>query len=74
MKEIFWNSRGLCDLAKFKFLSDTSKEQNLDFIALLETCRTTITDSELNNLCGGKQFLWSAGMLNELKILTTSTY
>ena len=59
MKRIFWNSRGLCDLAKFKFLSDTSKEQNLDLFALLETCRTTITDSELNNLCGGKQFLWS---------------
>ena len=46
-------------MAKFKFLSDTSKEQNLDLFALLETCRTTITDSELNNMCGGKQFLWS---------------
>jgi hypothetical protein len=37
MKGIFWNSRGLGDLAKFRFLSETSKEEKLDFIALLET-------------------------------------
>ena len=59
MKGIFWNSRGLRDLAKFKFLLDLTKEQNLDFIALLETCRKNFTDAELNNICGGKQFLWS---------------
>ena len=35
IKGIFWNSIGLCDLAKFIFLSDTSRVQNLDFIALL---------------------------------------
>ncbi|WVZ54678.1 hypothetical protein U9M48_005442 [Paspalum notatum var. saurae] len=34
---IFWNSRGLSDLAKKPFLVDTTKEQHLDFIALLET-------------------------------------
>ena len=59
MKVIFWNSRGLRDLAKFRFLSDITKEKNLDFIALLETCRKNFTDKELNNICGGKQFLWS---------------
>jgi hypothetical protein len=37
MKGIFWNSRGLNDLAKTRFLRETSKEQNLAFIALLET-------------------------------------
>jgi len=37
MNEIFWNSRGLHDLAKTKFLSNAAREQGLDFIALLET-------------------------------------
>jgi hypothetical protein len=36
MKGIFWNSRGLSDLSKTRFLRKTSKEQNLAFIALLE--------------------------------------
>ena len=33
----FWNSRGLADLAKKRFLVETSIEDKLDFIALLET-------------------------------------
>jgi hypothetical protein len=37
MKGIFWNSRGLSDLAKKIFLRETSIEQDLAFIALLET-------------------------------------
>jgi hypothetical protein len=36
MKRIFWNSKGLSDLAKTRFLRETSKEQTLAFIALLE--------------------------------------
>ena len=56
---IFWNSRGLRDLAKFRFLSDLTKEQNLNFMTLLETCRKYFTDVELNNICEGKQFLSS---------------
>ena len=54
MKGIFWNSRGLV-----RFLSDLTKEQNLNFIALLETRCKNYTDTELNNLCAGRQFLWS---------------
>jgi hypothetical protein len=37
MRGIFWNSRGLSDLAKTRFLRETSMEQDLAFIALLET-------------------------------------
>jgi hypothetical protein len=37
MKGNFWNSIGLSDLAKTRFLRETSKEQNLAFISLLET-------------------------------------
>ena len=60
MKGIFfWNNIDLRDLDKFRFLSDLTKEHNLIFIALLETCRKNFTDTELNNICGGKYFLWS---------------
>jgi hypothetical protein len=59
MKDISWNSRCFQDLAKFRFLSDITKEQQLDFIAFLETRRSEYTDIELNNICGGKQFPWS---------------
>ena len=49
MKEIFWNCRGLSDLAKYRILSDLLREQKLDFIALLQTRKTTA----LNNIFGG---------------------
>jgi len=54
MKGIFWNSRGLRDLAKTKFLSNTTREQGLDFIALLETGKKDFTQAKLDRYCGGK--------------------
>jgi hypothetical protein len=54
MRGIFWNSRGLSDLAKTRFLNDASKEHNLDFIALLETCKNDFSQAALDNLSGGK--------------------
>ena len=39
MKEVFWNSRGLGDLAKHRFLLDLVKEEQISFIALSETGR-----------------------------------
>jgi hypothetical protein len=58
MRGIFWNSRGLSDLAKTRFLNDASKEHNLDFIALLETCKNDFSQAALDNLSGGKNFVW----------------
>nr|XP_034607094.1 uncharacterized protein LOC117866906 [Setaria viridis] len=58
MRGIFWNNRGLSDLAKKRFLLETSKEQNLAFIALLETGKRDFTQATLSNLCGGKNFIW----------------
>jgi exonuclease III len=58
MRGIFWNSRGLSDLAKKRFLSDTSREQNLDFIALLETCKKGFSQHSLDNFSGGRNFVW----------------
>jgi hypothetical protein len=58
MRGIFWNSRGLSDLAKTRFLRDTSKEQNLAFIALLETGKKDFSQVSLNNFSGGRNFVW----------------
>jgi hypothetical protein len=58
MKGIFGNSRGPSDLAKFRFLSDTSREEKLDFSALLETGKNDFPQSTLNNMCAGQDFLW----------------
>jgi exonuclease III len=58
MKGIFWNSRGLRDLAKIRYLSELSREQKLDFIALLETGKKDFSQTTLNNICGGQNFLW----------------
>ena len=43
MKGPFWNNRGLADLAKRRFLAETTIEQHLEFIALLETGRDNFT-------------------------------
>jgi hypothetical protein len=58
MKGIFWNSRGLSDLAKSRFLGDMAKEHNLEFIALLETCKNDFSQEVLDNFSGGRNFIW----------------
>jgi hypothetical protein len=40
MRGIFWNSNGFKDSKKHKFVSDLTKENNLEFIAVLETGRS----------------------------------
>ena len=58
MKGIFWNSRGLRDLAKINFLRDIAVEKDLDFIALLETHKRDFTQDMLDDFCGGREFFW----------------
>ena len=58
MKGIFWNSRGLADLAKRRFLAETTIEQQLDFIALLETRQDNFTSQFLGTLSRGIDFDW----------------
>lgn len=58
MKGIFWNSRGLSDLAKSKFLADTVRQKSLDFIALMETRKYDFSQAVLNGLCGDRNFIW----------------
>jgi exonuclease III len=58
MRGIFWNCNGFADKKKYRFLSDLTKEKNLDFIALSETGRATFPHFTLNNICAGKNFIW----------------
>jgi hypothetical protein len=58
MKGIFWNSRGLSDLAKSRFLGDITREHNLEFIALLETGKNNFSQGVLDNFSGGRNFIW----------------
>jgi hypothetical protein len=63
---------------KYRFLSDLTKENNLDFIALSETARANFSQSTLNNICAGRDFLWHCmaprgrfgGMILGLNLLT----
>jgi hypothetical protein len=57
---VFWNSRGLADLAKHKFLAELVREEQINFIALSETGRESFLDHVLKNLCVGRDFLWHA--------------
>jgi len=58
MKGIFWNCRGLHDLAKHTFLHDVAKDKRLDFIALSETNRNNFSTQCLENFCAGTDFVW----------------
>jgi hypothetical protein len=51
MKGVFWNSRGLGDLAKHRFSAELVKEEQINFIAISETGRDSFPDHVLKNLC-----------------------
>ena len=78
MKGIFWNCNGFADCKKYRFLSDLTKEKNLDFIALSETGRANFPQLTLNNICAGRDFIWhcmaprgrSGGMILGIHLLT----
>jgi hypothetical protein len=58
MKGIFWNTNGMRDQAKPRFLYDSVKEYQLDFIAIPETKRSDFNTSELTHFCANKNFVW----------------
>ena len=58
IKGVFWNSRGLGDLAKHRYLSDMVREEQINFIALMETGRDNFPDVTLKNLCAGREYIW----------------
>ena len=57
MKGIYWNSRGLSDLAKYRYISEAIKEQNLDFVAIMETRKKDMSRANLNRLSGDADYI-----------------
>ena len=58
MKGIYWNSRGLSDLAKYRYISEAIREQNLNFVAVMETGKKDMSRANLNRLSGGADYIW----------------
>ena len=58
MKGFFWNSRGLSDLAKFRYISEAVKDHSLDFIAIMEIGKQDMSKTNLAQLLGGANFVW----------------
>jgi hypothetical protein len=58
MKGIFWNSDGLKDLTKHRFVHETIVEHKLDFYTILEMGRDNFSTPFLNNTSGGQDFQW----------------
>jgi len=58
MKGLFWNCRGLRDLAKHTFLHDVAEDNRLDFIALSETNRNSFSTQYLEIFCAGADYVW----------------
>ena len=58
MKGIYWNSRGLSDLAKYRYISEAIREQNLNFVAVMETGKKDMSRENLNRLSGGADYIW----------------
>jgi hypothetical protein len=76
MEGIFWNTNGLRDPNKHKFIGDLTKEHDLNFIALSETGWSDFGPRFLKKLCIGRDYLWhskapvgrSGGMLLEIDL------
>ena len=58
MKGMIWNTDGFGDTAKHLTISETVKEQKLDFLALVETGRSSFSTPFLTFLAGGLDFIW----------------
>jgi hypothetical protein len=58
IRGIFKNSNGFKDPKKHKFISDLTKENNLDFIAVSEIGRSDFMPRFLKNMCLGRDYLW----------------
>lgn len=54
----FWNSEGLRDPAKHRFIQESVRDLRLDFIALLEIGRSNFSNPFLRHLARGLDFAW----------------
>ena len=56
MRGFYWNSRGLSDSAKYRYISEAIKEHNLDYVAVMVTGKRDMSRANLNRLSGGADF------------------
>ena len=57
-RNLLENSRGLSDLAKYRYISDAIRDHKLDFVAVMETGKQDMSRSNLNRLSGDAYFIW----------------
>jgi len=58
MRGMIWNSDGFGDTAKHLAVHEFVKENNLDFVAIIETGRSSFATPFLNFLAAGSDFVW----------------
>ena len=58
MRGMIWNSDGFGDTAKHLAVNEMVKENKLDFIAIIETGRSSFTAHFLRFLAAGMDFVW----------------
>ena len=58
MKGVIWNSDGFGDSAKHLAVHEFIKENRLDFVAIIETGRSSFATPFLNFLAAGSDFVW----------------
>ena len=58
MKGFYWNSRGLLDLAKYRYILEAIRDHNFDIVAAMETRKQDMSRANLNRLSGGADFVW----------------
>ena len=58
MRGMIWNSDGFGDTAKHLAVHEFVKENKLDFVALIETGRSSFAAPFLNFLAAGHDYVW----------------
>ncbi|SPT19449.1 unnamed protein product [Triticum aestivum] len=58
MRGMFWNSRGLGDLAKHKHISDCVRDHALDFVAISECGKRDFATRDLDHFSCGYDYEW----------------
>ena len=45
-------------MAKYRYILEAIREQNLDFVAVMETGKKDMSRANLNRLSGGADYIW----------------
>ena len=45
-------------MAKYRYISEAIREQNLDFVAVMEIGKKDMSRANLNRLSGGEDYIW----------------